>query len=270
MIHLDINYLRETKRIENIVPTIFPDGTSQVWKLDFPKINRNQILSYRIIWQYEKEQELIHVAQLKDIMEGYTENKAVSILYMPYLPYARQDKPVGNTSTFAQFSFSNMINAMNFNKVYALDVHGATNIKNIVSLYPYFLDDLANKYKKVCFPDGGAALRYDGYAQGFYCVKKRNELTGAVEKYSIPSVDKLNLAGQSVLIIDDICDGGATFINCANLLKSHGVTNIDLYVTHGIFSKDKQVLLDAGINKIYTTNSLLKNKADNELVFDVI
>ena len=37
--------------------------------------------------------------------------------------------------------------------------------------------------------------------------------------------------------IDDICDGGQTFISLAQSLKKQGAAEIFLYVTHGIFSK---------------------------------
>ena len=39
------------------------------------------------------------------------------------------------------------------------------------------------------------------------------------------------------LVIDDICDGGRTFINLAEKLLIMGANDLYLYVTHGIFSK---------------------------------
>jgi hypothetical protein len=51
-----------------------------------------------------------------------------------------------------------------------------------------------------------------------------------------------------------------TFIKVAQLLNSqYPPAQIDLAVSHGLFSKGKQVLFDAGISNIYTTNSLLRN-----------
>ena len=40
-------------------PTVFPDGTSQVWKIE-------GVLDYNLIvyWYYEKEVELLHLMQL--------------------------------------------------------------------------------------------------------------------------------------------------------------------------------------------------------------
>lgn len=48
-----------------ITPTIFSDNTSQVWKID-PKIVKNENI---IHWEFENESELIHVAQLKDLVD---------------------------------------------------------------------------------------------------------------------------------------------------------------------------------------------------------
>lgn len=58
---------------------------------------------------------------------------------------------------------------------------------------------------------------------------------------------------KPILVMDDICDGGATFISLAKEIKAHELYNdqeLWLYVTHGIFSKGKQTLLDAGYSKI--------------------
>jgi ribose-phosphate pyrophosphokinase len=61
-----------------------------------------------------------------------------------------------------------------------------------------------------------------------------------------------NLKNKSVLIVDDICDGGRTFIEAAKLLYIEGVNNVYLYVTHGLFTKGIQILYDAGIKRIFT------------------
>ena len=50
--------------------------------------------------------------------------------------------------------------------------------------------------------------------------------------------------------MDDICDGGRTFIELAKALKVDGPRSVWLYVTHGIFSQGFGVF--AGI---FTTDS---------------
>jgi ribose-phosphate pyrophosphokinase len=68
--------------------------------------------------------------------------------------------------------------------------------------------------------------------------------------------------------VDDICDGGGTFIGLAALLKSHNAGHIVLIVSHGIFSKGFDL---AHIDAIYTTNSFkdIENLPHNVSCFEV-
>lgn len=43
-----------------IKPTIFPDGTSQIWKIKIDSNLDNQLIE----WEFQHEGELMHVAQL--------------------------------------------------------------------------------------------------------------------------------------------------------------------------------------------------------------
>jgi len=58
--------------------------------------------------------------------------------------------------------------------------------------------------------------------------------------------------GDRVLIIDDICDGGRTFIEITKLLLQAGVESVSLHVSHGLFSQGIDVLKEAGIKTVYT------------------
>ena len=66
---------------------------------------------------------------------------------------------------------------------------------------------------------------------------------------------------KDVVIVDDICDGGATFINIAKEVKNqyknvdkHCQGKIYLIVTHGIFSKGFKEL-SKYFDGVYCTNS---------------
>jgi ribose-phosphate pyrophosphokinase len=48
--------------------------------------------------------------------------------------------------------------------------------------------------------------------------------------------------GKTVLIIDDICDGGKTFLELGKKLKELGAKSVLLHVTHGIFSKGRDAM----------------------------
>ncbi len=64
--------------------------------------------------------------------------------------------------------------------------------------------------------------------------------------------------GKPVLIVDDICDGGYTFLKLAEKLKEKNAGMVILYVTHGIFSKGLDELCQV-VNNIITTDSLMIN-----------
>lgn len=241
-----------------IKPTMFPDGTSQVWKLDLKGGTPAEI-----IWYFESEGEIIHLAQLVGLLQS--SGIKIEEIYIPFLPYARQDKPVQNDQTFAFNPFVRMLEGITGRiPVKSLDVHGHSYyIKNVEPTNHILTAIIQSKADLICYPDSGAQLRYSRTVdfKSIHCEKIRNQATGEITGLKIwkkPRQEEHKLKG-TVLIVDDICDGGKTFIETAKVLYKAGASKVDLYVTHGIFSKGRQVLHDAGIKNIYTTKSLLNN-----------
>ena len=73
-----------------------------------------------------------------------------------------------------------------------------------------------------------------------------------------------DVKGKICVICDDILDGGATFIELANLLREKGAIKVYLIVSHGIFSKGVTTLHTDSNSKtpvldgIYTTDSFVR------------
>ena len=245
---------------KEITPTIFPDKTSQVWNIKIPKDKISVIT-----WNFESENELIHVMQLNDLLKSH--NKTVR-LAMPYLPYARQDKPINNENTFALETFAKIINAGEFEVVFVEDVHSSKAkdlIKNLFNSDP--ITDILTaknllKASTLAFPDVGAKERYlnnvlKEWSKNPNIIignKVRNQKTGYIEKYDYNRLNWKEDEGleKPILIIDDICDGGMTFKLLAEQLIKDGAKDVNLYITHGIFSKGIQTLRDSGIKRIFT------------------
>lgn len=84
----------------------------------------------------------------------------------------------------------------------------------------------------------------------------RHEIKVKKESYTFYiTKDTGPLCKKDYIIIDDICDGGATFINIAKeIKKAYSCNHIYLIVTHGIFSKGFYELCDY-FDGIYCTNS---------------
>jgi ribose-phosphate pyrophosphokinase len=185
------------------------------------------------------------------------------ILIVPYLPYGRQDKSIANDASFALRTFVEILKPF-FYGIETYDPHSEV-IPMIAENYtaPDEFHKAVFKHDIACFPDKGAASRYGvSFARTgapmIYCEKIRDQLTGNILGLSIAG-NEVNLEGKTILIVDDICDGGMTFIKVAEELHKFKPKQVDLAVSHGLFSKGKACLHDAGITNIFTTNSLLRN-----------
>lgn len=233
--------------------TKFPDNTSQVWNLAPEILNQRKTV---VRWEFESEQEFMYLAQLKDLLD---ENEVISTLILPYLPYGRQDKIISNETTFALRTFAKLLNSLNFDRVDIYDPHNLIAFNLICNSEHWLPDpDISHTLSKfrpdyLCYPDKGAAEKYSGRFHGtpYFCAKKmRDQFNGKI--MGLELINPPNVSGFDILIIDDICDGGATFIGLAKILKTNGAKNIGLHVSHGLFTKGIKILIESGINRIFT------------------
>ena len=238
--------------------TLFPDNTSQVWKiptLDIPDTNW-----VHVKWDFSHEGEFIQLAQLKSLLDakGFR-----ATLRLSYLPYGRQDKEVSNDATFALRTFNKYLDFMDWDEIIVMDPHSSVimdYVRNVKAVYPVNeVMHVANMLEAdlFCYPDAGAYKKYtgDGDVQkeiyDYPCItgeKVRDQATGNILSYKLIG----NPNGKKVLIVDDICDGGATFKLLAKDLLAAGATEVNLFVTHGIFSKGLRTLLESGIKRVFT------------------
>lgn len=247
-----------------VKPTVFPDKTTQVWKLPYLP---NQV---RIEWFFESEAELIHLAQLLTLL-GSNGTK-VKEIFIPYLPYARQDKHVSNTSTFALHSFSKLLAFITGNiPVRSIDIHGYTyeqyiNVKPTQFILQAYIQSKADL---IVYPDKGAKSRYhaDINLPSISFEKDRDQSTGKITNFK--TEDEIKDTVKKVLMVDDLCDGGATFELLSKAIKTkHPHISVDLYVTHGVFSLGVHHL-NMSIDKIYSTNSYMRDGSKANVIFDV-
>jgi ribose-phosphate pyrophosphokinase len=103
--------------------------------------------------------------------------------------------------------------------------------------------------------DEGAKARAEAfskhYGTGIIYADKMRDLEGRIVGHKIVSAQTpdgvtvdIQPSGASFWVIDDLCDGGRTFVSIAELLRStYTFYNLRLYVTHGLFSQGKDELL---------------------------
>jgi phosphoribosylpyrophosphate synthetase len=166
MIYLDTP--NDSLEVQPIKPTIFPDGTSQVWKIGIEKYVETGAIIY---WYYENEAEVMQLLQLKTLLEFA--GVEVLYLYIPYLPYGRQDKIVSDETTFARMTFETLLEEyFEGTLIMALDIHSPSTIISDVRPVGFinhaFRDMQKNDGGEVLFrpdvilvfPDKGAKERY--------------------------------------------------------------------------------------------------------------
>ncbi len=252
--------------------TKFPDGTSQAWHLNPAPKQKDEV---RIQYKFENEAEIFHLYQLGHLLLTLTNKKAN--LFCDTLPYARQDKTTTNTSTFALYPFLRLMGQV-FESITTVDMHNIKAVKDIImpsiiNINPspriqQVLKQSNTDY--VCFPDAGAAARGYQYDEEYYGApiileKKRNQETGAIEGLKYKHKFPIDLTGKTILIVDDLCDGGATFIAAAKLLKESGANKVALYTTHGIYSKGIEHLHINGLDEVYNYHgSMIQNTGDKK------
>ena len=264
------------ERFEIAVGNSFPDGTLH---LNLPDEH-----IYGVKWNYESDAELF---TLICIAKHY--NDPTIELYLPYIPHARMDRVKSNEDVFTLKYFCEVINSLNFRRVWVMDAHSNVSLALLNNVKQMSVQDTIYDavYKLTCeiaggydhqermdaqadlvvfFPDEGAMKRYSDmindmpYAFG---IKKREWATGKILGLDIMNAELVK--DKNVLIIDDICSRGGTFLHSAKALKAAGANHIFLYVTHAEKTMVKGEMyndLDL-VERIYTTDSIFNIEWDD-------
>jgi ribose-phosphate pyrophosphokinase len=201
--------------------------------------------------------------------KGYDGPKRVLIL--PYVPGARADRG----TPWGLLVYAEFINNLFLDQIIVFDPHSEVTeellgdgIENLTVVHSDELFDQKHmravlyQYTGIIAPDAGAAKRAKAVADlaelpVFTATKHRDEETGKLSNFAIEGLDP----DEGVyLIVDDICDGGGTFLGLA-AAAGLGPNQIDLYVSHGVFSKDALKNLENTFGYIYTTNSYNPTRA---------
>jgi ribose-phosphate pyrophosphokinase len=220
---------------EGIKITLFPDSQ--------PHVNIANVAEgeeVKVICSITSSDKLFQLLQTANALDNLFAKKKV--LVIPYLLAARYDRLMLPGDSIDLKVIADMINSCGFEKVYLYDVHSdvaSLLIKNAIAITNKNLVEKYNKQDAVLIcPDAGAAKKVGKYFDWntniksiVYCSKNRDLATG---KLTLEILEPEECANKNCVIIDDICDGGGTFLAIAEKIKPAHLT---LIVTHGIFSK---------------------------------
>lgn len=210
---------------------------------------------FKITLHFESNDDLINLLLLNDAIRHQFGKLRVD-LTISYFPYGRQDRRANYGDPHSLKVISGLINSCGFDTVYVVDPHSdvieavldevqVITVDSIIRNAAMLSRDLFVNYDALVSPDAGALKKAMKIAKvlGLPIIKAdkvRDTVDGKLTGFEVHSSH--DIAGQRLLIVDDICDGGGTFNGVANILRDKGVDSIDLYVTHGMFTKGLDAL----------------------------
>jgi ribose-phosphate pyrophosphokinase len=187
-------------------------------------------------------------------------------LVIPYLGYARQDRPTRSGEGSIGRMVMEWLQTMNPSKLILFDVHSDLIRKAFgpfvkeLSALPLIANALTKHSPEVIVsPDTGfvsGAQRLQKLLRpkpGFAVIEKvRPKPNVAIARYLHGDV-----RWKDVVIVDDMIDTGGTLSEAAKLVSQNGAKSIRLAATHGIFSRGARDRLSRlPVQKILVTNTL--------------
>lgn len=172
-------------------------------------------------------------------------------LNVPYMPFARGDRIFEKGNPLPLQIFLDQI-LDSFDEILTIDIHNPDWGKgiNVIPQHVALKETIKHlsSYDYVVAPDKGALKKiYSLDMPVITATKIRDLSTGRIIETMLDA--DVNLEGTKLLIVDDILDGGGTFIPLAEKLKRLGA-HVDLYVTHLIAAKGLDIF-KGKIDNIY-------------------
>lgn len=226
---------------EGYTKIIFPDSQPHI----NIQVEENEYLA-RVICSIDSPAKLLELCLVANALDN-VKSMSKSELHIPYLMGARYDRVMHIGDSFDLKVIAKIINSLDFLDVYIYDPHSDVATALIERSEAVDNKELVQIYDKedavLIIPDAGAEKKAYKYAEWnenlkepVHCIKHRELSTG---KISLQILEPEKCAGRHCVIIDDICDGGGTFLGIAKSLRDNGWNplSMTLIVTHGIFSK---------------------------------
>ena len=253
--------------IGNVQSWTYPGGEVGV-RVDMDK--SQALVSIDITAKISDSNGIMALLLVADAMKRQKISLADTTLYLPYMPYARQDRVAVSGDPYSIRVFASLIDSLGVARIWTLDPHSPiseavfhnTHVdvddgKLYAATFIEKTRDLGNSILIV--PDEGAMKRVRRIADLVklpvaLMSKKRDPDTGKLEGFELLSGD---VQGKTCFVIDDICDGGGTFLGISSVLKEHNAGEQHLFVTHGIFSQGCDKLFES-FDSIGCTNSFRK------------
>ena len=242
---------------------IFADGESKI-KLESVE-NKQCIIIQSLYPPIDR-----HIIQLLMMIQKCRRDKALkTIVVIPYMAYARQDKAFLEGEVISISILAEIIECFGVSRVITVDIHSQSSlsyfgniIKNISAipvLAEYALQNIFLNNVLIISPDFGGLKRAQKFGEIIqrevtFLKKIRDRLTGMV---SIEDVLDFKVKDKDVILVDDMISTGNSIIKACEVLRKNGAERIFVICSHAILlDKALDKIIQAGATEIISTNSI--------------
>ncbi len=186
---------------------------------------------------------------------------------VPFLCYSRKERKTKSRDPVTTRYVAGLFESVGVDRVVTLEAHNQAAFQNAFRCQTehlethglfadFFAKRLANHELAVVSPDIGGIKRADRYREALGRRLGRELPSAFVEKRrsaGVVSGEALigDVAGRTVLLIDDIISGGTTLARAAEACRKAGAREIVAAAAHGAFVPEaSQVLVEAPIDQI--------------------
>lgn len=248
---------------------------NQEKRLDLPLEFINNLHENIVLWTYETDASIFELLLFDEVMAKLEHRYKLVIGYMPY---SRMDRVHEANTAFSLKVIVQLLSEQTsaLEEVFVLDPHSPETLNKFkefgmkVQEIDYSLADEVMEFANVnldktwiVFPDKGAANRYDyyKYPNVIICEKTRNFATGAIESVKVETSSNTFITKEikpNLIVIDDLCSYGGTFIKVLEAIEKHPDINFDeawLIVTHAEKAMEEGKILEK-YDKVFCTDSI--------------
>lgn len=236
--------------------TTFPDGEKHV---TVDELNRRIPVS--VYCRITCADDLFCLMQVADVLKR--QEMIIDNLFIGYLMSMRCDRLFDINRPFSLKLVADIINSIGALQVGIVEPHSTTSllkIKNsigVMATMEFFYKEIARRDGDsivAVLPDSGARSRYQPSSLPFIvCGKERDPETGRLLSFTVDA-GETECKDKDLVVLDDLCDGGGTFVGLAPKLREFAPKSLSLLVTHAIQIDGIKKVADA-YDRVYITNS---------------
>lgn len=193
---------------------------------------------------------------------------------VPYLAYARKDRQTKPFDPLGQRYVAQMAESVGIDRIVVLEAHNVAALQNAFRCPVWHLDAhrafdallpgwAGDRPLAVASPDPGGVKRAQLWREAAEAALRRPVGFAMVDKRrsaSVVSSDRLvagDVAGATVLLLDDLIASGETMRRAARALRGAGAVSVVACAAHGLFTSGaEEALADAAIDEVVITDSV--------------